>query len=107
MQDGGRKMIRTESGGRVPASFRSGRYDAWRARNAADAPDGDEREPHEPGELLVFRGTDTAQRSHHCRGATAVLINNYQFQPFWCGCTSTHDMISVTLKLFCEKASHF
>lgn len=31
--DGGRKMIRTESGGRVPASFRSGRYDEWRKRN--------------------------------------------------------------------------
>ncbi|KAM3967273.1 ATP-dependent RNA helicase DDX54 [Aphomia sociella] len=35
--DGGRKMIRTESGGRVAASFRSGRYDEWRKRNAADA----------------------------------------------------------------------
>ncbi|CAG9794949.1 unnamed protein product [Diatraea saccharalis] len=32
--DGGRKMIRTESGARVPASFRSGRYDEWRKRNA-------------------------------------------------------------------------
>ncbi|XP_045765584.1 ATP-dependent RNA helicase DDX54 [Maniola jurtina] len=41
--DGGRKMIRTESGGRVSASFRSGRYDEWRRRNAP--PDQDER-PH-------------------------------------------------------------
>ncbi|XP_034829904.1 ATP-dependent RNA helicase DDX54 [Maniola hyperantus] len=39
--DGGRKMIRTESGGRVSASFRSGRYDEWRRRNAP--PDSDER----------------------------------------------------------------
>ncbi|CAH2071003.1 unnamed protein product, partial [Iphiclides podalirius] len=40
--DGGRKMIRTESGGRVPASFRSGRYDEWRKRNAQ--PDDEEPE---------------------------------------------------------------
>ncbi|XP_059062414.1 ATP-dependent RNA helicase DDX54 isoform X1 [Achroia grisella] len=40
--DGGRKMIRTESGGRVPASFRSGRYDDWRRRNAAPDADGDD-----------------------------------------------------------------
>ncbi|VVC99325.1 unnamed protein product [Leptidea sinapis] len=31
--DGGRKMIRTESGGRVPASYRSGKYEQWRKRN--------------------------------------------------------------------------
>ncbi|XP_038222938.1 ATP-dependent RNA helicase DBP10-like [Zerene cesonia] len=30
-------MIRTESGGRVPASYRSGKYDEWRRRNHADA----------------------------------------------------------------------
>ncbi|KAJ0178676.1 hypothetical protein K1T71_005451 [Dendrolimus kikuchii] len=42
--DGGRKMIRTESGGRVPASFRSGRYDDWRKRNQADA-GSDEEQP--------------------------------------------------------------
>lgn len=41
--DGGRKMIRTESGGRVPASYRSGRYDEWRKRNAADAGSDDEQ----------------------------------------------------------------
>ncbi|XP_072939579.1 ATP-dependent RNA helicase DDX54 isoform X2 [Epargyreus clarus] len=41
--DGGRKMIRTESGGRVPASFKSGRYEEWRRRNAQD--DADD-EPH-------------------------------------------------------------
>lgn len=35
-------MIRTESGGRVPASFRSGRYDEWRKRNVADAGSDDE-----------------------------------------------------------------
>ncbi|NP_001243975.1 ATP-dependent RNA helicase DDX54-like protein [Bombyx mori] len=33
--DGGRKMIRTESGFRVPASFRSGRFDDWKKRNLA------------------------------------------------------------------------
>ncbi|CAK1546221.1 unnamed protein product [Leptosia nina] len=33
--DGGRKMIRTESGGRVPASYRSGKYDEWKRRNNA------------------------------------------------------------------------
>ncbi|CAD0197411.1 unnamed protein product [Chrysodeixis includens] len=42
--DGGRKMIRTESGGRVPASYRSGRYDEWRKRNAADAGSDDEHQ---------------------------------------------------------------
>lgn len=26
-------MIRTESGGRIPASYRSGRYEAWKERN--------------------------------------------------------------------------
>ncbi|XP_050562543.1 ATP-dependent RNA helicase DDX54 [Spodoptera frugiperda] len=41
--DGGRKMIRTESGGRVPASYRSGRYDEWRKRNVADAGSDDEQ----------------------------------------------------------------
>ncbi|CAH2105468.1 unnamed protein product [Euphydryas editha] len=49
--DGGRKMIRTESGGRVPASFRSGRYDAWRARHAPAHDERDERDdqrPHKP-----------------------------------------------------------
>ncbi|KAL4706913.1 hypothetical protein ACJJTC_012372 [Scirpophaga incertulas] len=40
----GRKMIRTESGGRVPASFRSGRYDEWRKRNAPDQRDNDDTE---------------------------------------------------------------
>ncbi|XP_028160377.1 ATP-dependent RNA helicase DDX54 [Ostrinia furnacalis] len=53
--DGGRKMIRTESGGRVPASFRSGRYDAWRKRNAQpdddDAPD----DPHANRPVSDFR----------------------------------------------------
>ncbi|CAB3257845.1 unnamed protein product [Arctia plantaginis] len=44
--DGGRKMIRTESGGRVPASFRSGRYDEWRKRNVADAGSDDEDTTH-------------------------------------------------------------
>ncbi|XP_013139112.1 PREDICTED: ATP-dependent RNA helicase DDX54 [Papilio polytes] len=39
--DGGRKMIRTESGGRVPASFRSGRYDHWKKRNAHHDDDDD------------------------------------------------------------------
>ncbi|CAG4917115.1 unnamed protein product [Colias eurytheme] len=34
--DGGRKMIRTESGGRVPASYRSGKFDEWKRRNHAD-----------------------------------------------------------------------
>lgn len=37
-------MIRTESGGRVPASYRSGRYDEWRKRNAADAGSDDEHQ---------------------------------------------------------------
>ncbi|CAH2244150.1 jg23456 [Pararge aegeria aegeria] len=37
--DGGRKMIRTESGGRVSASFRSGRYAEWRKRNAVQEDD--------------------------------------------------------------------
>ncbi|KAL0882577.1 hypothetical protein ABMA27_001030 [Loxostege sticticalis] len=43
--DGGRKMIRTESGGRVPASFRSGRYDEWRKRNAQVEDDPDDPAP--------------------------------------------------------------
>ncbi|XP_073943276.1 ATP-dependent RNA helicase DDX54 [Choristoneura fumiferana] len=43
--DGGRKMIRTESGGRVPASYRSGRYAAWRRRHATDDGDGDDTAP--------------------------------------------------------------
>lgn len=41
--DGGRKMIRTESGGRVPASYRSGRYEEWRKRNATDMGSDDEQ----------------------------------------------------------------
>ncbi|XP_046963265.1 ATP-dependent RNA helicase DDX54 [Vanessa cardui] len=52
--DGGRKMIRTESGGRVPASFRSGRYDAWRARNAGDDHD-DEHDAQRPKTVSEFR----------------------------------------------------
>ncbi|KPJ06013.1 ATP-dependent RNA helicase DDX54 [Papilio machaon] len=40
--DGGRKMIRTESGGRVPASFRSGRYEDWKKRNAQHDDDDDD-----------------------------------------------------------------
>ncbi|XP_053604213.1 ATP-dependent RNA helicase DDX54 [Plodia interpunctella] len=41
--DGGRKMIRTESGGRVPATYKSGRYNEWRKRNAApQRDDGDD-----------------------------------------------------------------
>ena len=36
-------MIRTESGGRVPASYRSGRYDEWRKRNVADTGSDDEQ----------------------------------------------------------------
>ncbi|XP_049870083.1 ATP-dependent RNA helicase DDX54 [Pectinophora gossypiella] len=40
--DGGRKMIRTESGGRVPASYRSGKYDEWRKRNAPAEADSDD-----------------------------------------------------------------
>ncbi|KAJ2951993.1 hypothetical protein O0L34_g4256 [Tuta absoluta] len=45
--DGGRKMIRTESGGRVPASFRSGRYDEWRKRNAQAEPTSDDEQTHD------------------------------------------------------------
>ncbi|CAH0725238.1 unnamed protein product, partial [Brenthis ino] len=51
--DGGRKMIRTESGGRVPASYRSGRYDAWRARN--QPADGDDRHANAPKPPFEFR----------------------------------------------------
>ncbi|XP_037296451.1 LOW QUALITY PROTEIN: ATP-dependent RNA helicase DDX54-like [Manduca sexta] len=40
--DGGRKMIRTESGGRVPATYRSGRYNEWKKRNAAVDDDDDD-----------------------------------------------------------------
>ncbi|XP_045519586.1 ATP-dependent RNA helicase DDX54 [Pieris brassicae] len=40
--DGGRKMIRTESGGRVPASYRSGRYDEWKRRNHTSELDEDD-----------------------------------------------------------------
>lgn len=43
-KDGGRKMIRTESGGRVPASYRSGRYDEWKKRNATDVGSDDEQQ---------------------------------------------------------------
>lgn len=60
-QDGGRKMIRTESGGRVPASFRSGRYDDWRKRNAQpDFNSDDEQAPRfggnkkKPGKLFCL-----------------------------------------------------
>ncbi|XP_013172299.1 PREDICTED: ATP-dependent RNA helicase DDX54 [Papilio xuthus] len=45
--DGGRKMIRTESGGRVPASFRSGRYDDWKKRNAQHDDDDDDNSPQQ------------------------------------------------------------
>ncbi|XP_023940807.1 ATP-dependent RNA helicase DDX54 [Bicyclus anynana] len=53
--DGGRKMMRTESGGRVSASFRSGRYAEWRKRNAA--PDDDDERPSadKPQKLSEFR----------------------------------------------------
>lgn len=62
-QDGGRKMIRTESGGRVPASFRSGRYDDWRKRNAQpDLNSDDEQAPRgnrkKPGEYLLALQTN-------------------------------------------------
>ncbi|XP_013190195.2 ATP-dependent RNA helicase DDX54 [Amyelois transitella] len=47
--DGGRKMIRTESGGRVPASYRSGRYQDWKKRNAAVDNGDDEDDRPDPG----------------------------------------------------------
>lgn len=33
--DSNRKMIRTENGGRIPASYKSGRYQLWKKRNGA------------------------------------------------------------------------
>ena len=51
-------MIRTESGGRVPASYRSGRYDEWRKRNEPAQQDdpADDASPNKPREnsLLIY-----------------------------------------------------
>jgi len=38
------KMVRTENGTRLPASFRSGRFDEWKERRRADVPRVGERE---------------------------------------------------------------
>lgn len=35
-ESGDKKMIKTESGNKIPASFRSHRYDDWSAKNHAD-----------------------------------------------------------------------
>ncbi|OWR54619.1 putative ATP-dependent RNA helicase DDX54 [Danaus plexippus plexippus] len=53
--DGGRKMIRTESGGRVPASYKSGRYDAWRKRNEPDTIDNEQPITNGPKPVSEFR----------------------------------------------------
>ncbi|XP_063377287.1 uncharacterized protein LOC134664525 [Cydia fagiglandana] len=53
--DGGRKMIRTESGGRVPASFRSGRYEEWRKRNAQDQDEDEDTNANRKRPVSEFR----------------------------------------------------
>lgn len=53
--DGGRKMIRTESGGRVPASFRSGRYEEWRKRNAQDQDEEEDTNANRKRPVSEFR----------------------------------------------------
>ncbi|XP_077287995.1 ATP-dependent RNA helicase DDX54 [Arctopsyche grandis] len=48
--DGGRgKMIRTESGNRIPASYRSGRYEAWKQKyHQAEDNDDDDEDENQP-----------------------------------------------------------
>ncbi|XP_041971231.1 ATP-dependent RNA helicase DDX54 [Aricia agestis] len=53
--DGGKKMIRTESGGRVSATYRSGRYDEWRKRNAAAEQNDDGPRDNAPKTPSEFR----------------------------------------------------
>ncbi|KAG7307922.1 hypothetical protein JYU34_006538 [Plutella xylostella] len=54
--DGSRKMIRTEFGGRIPATYRSGRYDEWKKRNApADDDDDDHSKANRKKPVSEFR----------------------------------------------------
>lgn len=50
-QDGGKgKMIRTESGNRIPASYSSGRYEAWKQKyhQSEENDNDDENEENQP-----------------------------------------------------------
>lgn len=42
-------MIKTESGGRIPASYRSGRYQAWKEKSGrGDDNDNDDEDDNQP-----------------------------------------------------------
>lgn len=60
-----KKMLRTESGARLPASFKSGRFDEWKAKNKKSLPRIGEAEPEQYGRSSGNRGPDGRTYRHN------------------------------------------
>jgi hypothetical protein len=59
-----KKMIRSESGALLPASYRSGRYDEWRKSKRGQPSDGSKDEPGKPKKVSSsLRGRVSDQNS--------------------------------------------